>query len=184
MEALTKIPASFAAGTTVKYTRTYADFPADQGWSLTLHLRGASVRDITATPTDASFSITIGAGAAPGTADITPGEYTWEERVTKAGEVFTPPGGAGTVRVLANTATAAAGALQSQAEKDLVIVEAKISGRLTADLEDYQIAGRAVRKIPIKELYKIRDRLRSEIRAARTKGKFTTPIRASMGRVY
>lgn len=185
MELLTKLPTSFTAGTTVKYTRTFSDFPADQGWTLMLYLRGAVVRDYTAVASGASFEVTIPAsgGVAPaeGSSTITPGQYTWEERVTKAGEVYTPPGGFGTVTVLANTATAAAGALQSQAEKDLVVVEAKINGRLTADLEDYEIAGRAVKKIPIKELYRIRDKLRAEIRSSRRKGTFSELIRAVFG---
>jgi len=184
METLTKIPASFTAGTTVKFRRTYADYPADQGWTLTGYLRGAAIRDYVAVAAGASFDFTFaatGAGPPAGTDSLTPGNYVWEERVSKAGEVYTPPGGTATVQVIQNTATAAAGDLQSKDEKDLVVVEAAISGRLTADLESYEIAGRAVKKIPIKELYKIKAHLVAKIRAARRKGEFMQPVRGVLG---
>ncbi len=181
MEALTSLPSSFAAGTTVKYTRTHPDYPADQGWTLKLYLSGAAVRTYTAAAVGASFSFTLPATGGTGTEGLPAGDYTWEERADKAGEVFKPAGARGTVRITANIATALAGDLQSKAEKDLAVVEAKISGRLSADLEEYEIAGRAVKKIPIRDLYRIRNTLRAEIRALRNKGKFETPIRSVLG---
>lgn len=182
MQQLTSLPSSFAAGTTVKYTRNYSDFPASDGWALTLAIRGAAVRDYTAAVVNGSHVFTLPATGGTGTDGLTPGDYVWEERASKAGEVYVPKGARGDVRILANTATAIAGELQSKAEKDLAVVDAKINGRLTADLEQYQIAGRAVTKIPIKELYQIRTKLRNEIRAFRSKGQFVTPVRSVMKR--
>jgi hypothetical protein len=52
--------------------------------------------------------------------------------------------------------TSPAGAFQTFEEKTLAAIEAVIAGRVTSDIEAYHIAGRAVTKIPLKELLSLR----------------------------
>lgn len=51
-------------------------------------------------------------------------------------------------------AAAAAGTQQTHNEKMLAAIQSVLEGRAAADIESYQIAGRAVNKIPVAELVK------------------------------
>jgi len=176
MDPLLELPKSFAAGETLKIKRAHSSFPASDGWTLTLYLRGASVRDYTAAVVGTEHVFTLPSTGVTGTSDLLPGNYTWEERASKAGEVFAAA--RETIQVRPNVATAAAGDLQSAEEKELVIVEAAIAGRLSDDMQSYQIAGRAVNLIPVRELYQIRAALRTAVAAQRRRGQPIVPVRA------
>lgn len=76
-----------------------------------------------------------------------------------------------------NVDIAAAGAFNSWEEKTLAVVEAALSGRMTSDIQSYQIAGRAVTKIPITELLQIRGTLRSVIWRQTNPGKLGVPYK-------
>ena len=55
-----------------------------------------------------------------------------------------------------DAATSAAGTFQTFAEKTLAVIEAAIDGNLTPAIQSYQIAGRSVVKIPLKDLLQLR----------------------------
>jgi hypothetical protein len=86
------------------------------------------------------------------------------------------------VSVLTNPRTADAGDLQSHAERALAIIEAALEGRLTADIENYQIGGRAVSKIPAKELMSLRRAYQAEVDSQRT-GSLGVPVVTRFTRV-
>lgn len=54
------------------------------------------------------------------------------------------------------------GFLMSHAKTMLDAIEAVLEGRIDSDVEQYQIAGRQITKIPILELKKLRDDYRAE----------------------
>jgi hypothetical protein len=162
---LTEMPASFTAGTTVQYTRSHSEFAANAGWSMKIHVAGGGVIHEAATPSGAAFVVTL---SATETANLPPGTYQWEERVTKAGEEFVAA--SGIVEVYKNIAQATEGSFLSKDEQDLVVVEAAITGRLTSDMESYSINGRTVNKIPMRELMTIRAELRRAINARKHPG--------------
>ena len=58
-----------------------------------------------------------------------------------------------------------------------MVVEAALAGRLTSDIQSYQIAGRSVNKIPISELLQIRGRLRAAIWRQNNPGQLGVPFR-------
>jgi hypothetical protein len=169
------IPSVFVAGTTVKFTRQLADFPPGQGWNYTIYFNGANsiFNKAGVAQADGSFLVTIDPAD---TASITPGAYRYAERVTNGSEVYDVVGDELIVTVEPNLATAPAGAFLTHAEKTLSVIEAALSGRLTADLESYQIAGRAVTKIPIKELRELRGWYAAEVARAQNPGTLGTPI--------
>lgn len=146
-QELSAIPESFAAGTTVRYRRRLSDYPAGSGWTLRLHLAGASVLAKTAAADGDDFVVTLAAEDTAGA--FTPGLYKWVERVSKDGEVYEVA--SGTVTVLPNLAEATEGSEQEWVERAIAALKAHIEGRLPAGMESYQIAGRAVSKIPVKE---------------------------------
>jgi hypothetical protein len=170
--ALTSWPNTITAGTTVKLLRSFNDFPANQSWALSVYLAGPSVLGpIAATASGANFSITLTAAQ---TATLLPGTYVVREIATLTGDSYVAE--ENTVTVEPNIATAVAGDMQLQAEKQLTVVQAAIAGRLTADMQAYQIGNRLITKIPIMELYQIEANLISRIRAARSKGSFGSSV--------
>lgn len=169
---LTEMPSSLTAGTTVTYTRSHADYPANGGWTLTLYVAGVGLlAPITGTPLGTGFVVTLSATA---TAELPSGTYQWEERVTDGSAVYVAA--SGTVSVHRNIALAGDKDMQSHAERTLAIIEAALEGRLPDGMESYTIAGRAVTKIPLTELVELRARYRSEVEALRTPTRFGIPV--------
>lgn len=147
-QGLSALPELFPAGTTVRYRKSLSDYPASAGWTLKLYLAGASTLAKTAVPDGDAFVVTIEATDTDG--EITPGFYKWVERVSNAaGEVYEVA--SGTVTILPNLAAATDGSEQEWLERAVAALKAQIEGRLPAAMESYQIAGRAVSKMPLKE---------------------------------
>lgn len=161
----TVLPSSISAGTTIAYRRSVADYPASAGWTLKLSLAGPSVLTVTAVAAGDAYDVTI---TAVQTAALLPGTYTWLERVENAGPTLKHDVGRGSVTVLPDVAAATAGSLQSWEERTLTVVELAISGQLTSGMASYQIHGRAVSKIPMEDLLKLRNQLKAAIAARKT----------------
>lgn len=151
MDPLSQMPESFAAGTTVKLLRELSDYPADDGWTYALHLRGVGTLDAVGSASGSAFAVTL---AAADTDGLAAGTYRWTERVAKAGEKY--DAATGLVVVTLDMAAAAAGAGQSHAERVLALIEAAIEGRIPNGMESYQIQGRSVSKIPLMDLERLR----------------------------
>jgi len=170
---LTAIPVKIVAGTTVKYTRTESDYPAPT-WTLTLYLSGASATSFIAAANGTDHDVTITSTLS---AAILPGNYKWEERVTDGTDVYAVA--SGIVYFEANMASATAGSGQTYEEKTLAIIDGILSGRITKDQESYQIAGRAVSRIPFAELKRMRAELSAAVYMQRNPGRFGRPVRIS-----
>lgn len=174
-EQLAALPSTIAAGTTVVYTKAVPDYLPADGWTLKLYIRGAVTLNKTATVSGTSYVVTL---TSTDTATLSAGGYRWAEQVEKAGtplEVHEID--RGELLVELNLATAAANDALTYEEKTLAVIEAKLSGRLTADMESYQIAGRAVSRIPVKELEALRDKYRLRVYQQRNGGKFSRTLR-------
>ncbi len=175
-QELSTLPAQFAAGTTVCYRRRLADYPASGGWTLRLHLAGASVLAITATADGNDFIVTIAADDTAG--GFSPGLYKWVERVTGAeGEVYEVATGSVTVRP--NLAEATEGSEQEWIERAIAALKAHIEGRLPTGMESYQIAGRVVAKMPVKEAVGLLTSLESRLANLKNPDFVTRPVLVS-----
>lgn len=169
------VPSHFPAGTTVKFTRSLDDFSPADGWAYTIYLNGATQKfSKAANVVDGIFSIEF---IPADTASLSPGPYRYAERLTNSGtgEVYDINGDELVINIEPNVATAAAGAFTSWEEKALAVVEAALTGRLTSDIASYQIAGRAVNKIPIQDLRRIRGELRAAIWRQNNPGRLGVP---------
>lgn len=178
-DLLTEPPDSFYAGTTVKLCCSYADYPASSGWSLKLYLAGPSIANFTGVASSAAFNFTL---PATDTAALKPGTYVWQALASKSGETYVAD--EGRLEVLPNIVSARAGDLQTWEERTLAVVEAALENRLSADMEAYQIAGRAVTKIRSAELLELRARLRHEVWMQKHPGHIQPDIRVRFGRVH
>jgi len=168
---LTALPASFAAGTTVSYSKTFADYPASI-WSMTLYLAGKKILEVAAVADGDAFDLTIAASLTE--RDFDPGVYKWEERVTNGSEVYRVA--YGRVKIEPNLEQATEGSEQDWLEPAIAALTLHIAGRLPRGMESYSIAGRAVSRIPIKEAMSLRASLKSELARSLAPGKITRPV--------
>ena len=160
---LTRMPDSFAAGTTLSYLRALSDYPPSAG-TLTVYLAGPSVAQALAVAEGDAHRVTF---AAAETAKLPAGTYRFVERFTATdGTVVDVT--SDRVVVEPDLTQAADGDMMSWMEKTLPILEAAIAGRLPTGLESYSIGGHAVSKIPVQELMTIRDRIATRIDMAKT----------------
>lgn len=171
---LTAVPENFPAGVTVSYLRSVpSGYGPGDGWTLKLYLAGESTLQKAGADEDGSYRITL---AATDTAQLEPGRYRWIERLSDgSGEVH--DFAAGIVIVEADVGVAAAGELQSWEEKTLPIVELAIAGRLPSGMENYQVFGRAIGKIPIRDLLAIRTSLQADVNRLRNPGRIGRPVK-------
>lgn len=257
-----RVPAHFAQGTTVKFTRSLPDYAPSEGWTYTIYLNGLTVKlNQAASQFDpATFLVEIDSAA---TSTLAPGPYRYAERLTNPGTAFVltgvasdgkgnavysfssytnlapyigmpvtvvgftnggnnvsnaaisafsggPQGGTFTVAdagavnethaatgqgaaqtyditgdelviiVEPSVAASAAGSFQTFEEKTLAAIEALIVARTTganysADIEQYHIAGRAVTKMSMTELYRLRGTLRGVVWRQQHAGKLSKP---------
>ncbi len=161
---ITSVPLTVAAGTSVSYRRVVPNLPA--GWSYLLALSIPGFAPVEAAVEGDGFKLTIAASA---TAAWPAGTYTYSERVTDGAEVVEL--GRGSIVVLADvTATGDDG--RSHAQRALAAIEAALEGRFTDGIQSYAIGGRTVSKIPLKELYELRDKYRIAVFYERNGGRF------------
>lgn len=161
-------PTTVTAGDTWTWLKSFRDYVPTEGagtWTLSYAIVGVDKLVWSAswlTTGTGDWTVTIPAASTTG---LGAGTYRWTAILTGggtlAGQRVTPE--TGVLTVLANPATLKAGDTLSSAAKNLAIVEAKLEGRLTADLESYSIGGRSVSSIPIGELYALRARFREEL---------------------
>lgn len=164
MSTNTTLPDRITAGTTVAYTRTLADYPASDGWTMTLYIAGEKVLKVPASAAGDDHVVLI----APSKSTLLkPGSYRYVERVEKAGDAYDAT--TGMVVVDPDLANAQDGDLQSKDEQLLKVLEDVIAGNLAdGAIASYQIGGRAVSKIPMNELIALRNSLRATVVAGQT----------------
>ena len=176
------MPDVFAAGSTVVYTRSDESYTAADGWTMKLYISGPSnITPLAGVVSGRSFVFTLSAAI---TAKLDPGPYDWSERAHKTG---TPAleyvVESGKVEVMPDIRQATAGSMLSWEARMLPLVEAALQVLMTTGVQAYQIGtGSAVRsftKADIGRLMRIRDNLKTSIRAAGRPGKFGMEVRAS-----
>lgn len=153
------IPEQIVAGTTFDVSLTMTAFPAP-AWSMSLILRGPSAISVLASATGSQHRLAAEAGI---TSEWMPGFYAWALRATRGTEIAQVD--AGTVRVVADISTLAAGHDgRSHAARVLDAIEAVIENRATTDQQKYTINNRELWRTPIPELLLLRDRYSAELR--------------------
>jgi hypothetical protein len=184
----TSEPSTLTAGETWKWTFTDSTYPASEGWSPSYAVRGVSALDITDADhmTDdgaATWTVTVPHAT---TDDLVAGVYEWVRYATKAAEKYVTA--RGSFVVLADADSAAAGDRQSHAEKMLARIEAEIEARLSGDgsaHESYTIGtaagGRQLSKVPLSELYALKNKYAAEAQQAQRAGKLA-PVTITFGR--
>lgn len=153
-------PARLAAGDTWLWTKSLPTFPATEGWTLSYSLVGPKALSFDATADGAGYSVSVPVA----TTKIPAGTYRWASYVTLAGVRHQVE--SGILIVEPNLAGVTAGAVsESFAVRTLRLIEAAIEGRIPAGLEEYQVAGKMVKHMSMRDLLAARTRLRHEVAA-------------------
>jgi hypothetical protein len=161
MLALYQEPDSITAGNSLAWSRQLPAYPPTAGWALSYSLQNGSQTPIAIPTTVAADNYTYLVNVlAATTAGWAPGAWLWTAIVTNAGTGQRLTSHRGSVSILPNP-TAAIPA--SHAQTCLSMVEAAIEGRLPRGLESYTIDGQEIAKIPLPELYKLRQKYQAEV---------------------
>jgi hypothetical protein len=177
------VPDHFPAGTTVRFTRSLDDFSPSDGWGYTIYLNGLTQKfSKAATVLDNIFQIQF---VPSDTASLNPGPYRYAERLvndgsvdsTLTGETYDITGDELVINIEPNVASAAAGVFNTWEEKTLAVIEAVLAGRVTADVQSYQIAGRSVTRHTFAELRTMRGELKAAIWRQNHPGQLGIPYR-------
>ncbi len=156
-------PALITQGDTVKWKKTFADYPADDGWQLQYILGGASDQVLsfgTEIIADGKgFLITIADSSS-----FSVGDYWWQAKISKSGEIYTVAEG-----ILKVISTASTYKQLLHITTVLDAIEAVIQNRASKDQESYSINGRSLSRTSIPDLIILRNeylRQRSKLEKA------------------
>lgn len=166
------IPDRLIAGTTWRWTVSFAEFPPSEGWVVSYALRGVgelNTKSSEVVQDGSQWTVTIGADREP----IKPGLYTWAAYVTGvgayAGQVYRAA--TGVVLIEPDVASAAAGDLQTFAEQALALIEAKILERIEVDMSGYTFAQKQAIREDLTTLQRMRAQLKAELQSKRFGGR-------------
>lgn len=134
-------------------------------YTLRYILQGPATRTWDAT--GASFAVTVGASE---TTALPAGTYTLFGYAVNTGADTRQRVSRTRVVVSADPATVTP--RLHHAEEALAKIEAVILGRITADVEEYELEGQRVAKLPLPELERLRTRYRVEVANLRNGGRF------------
>jgi len=157
------IAKEITAGDSIKWIETLSGCPASDGWTLKFVLVNGSAKIELSASADGDDHAVVAPSVT--TSSWSPGRYRYQAYAEKAGERHTV--GTGMVDILPNFATAETLDSRTHAEKVLHAIEAVIEKRATKDQESYTIKGRSLSRTPLPDLLVLRDRYRSELRAAK-----------------
>jgi hypothetical protein len=153
------------AGDTWQWTTAFADYPTSEAGVLSYAFTGPASFSISGSQiviSGSEYAVTV---AASTTAALTAGTYQWAAYITLTGVRHTARTG---MAFVAPNVALLTGANQSHAARTLALIETELEARITGSsttggmgsIESYQVAGRAVHKIPTIELEKMRNRYR------------------------
>lgn len=147
-------PTVVRAGDTWRWRISFADYPVSESWVLSYAL--APVTSSTQAPLTwsslwvsndgAEYTVAIPAAST----GFAAGSYRLTAFVTLSSQRFSPY--SAPLLIEANAASLATGQGITHEEKTYAAIKALIEGRVVADVDSYQINGRALNRIPFEQL--------------------------------
>ena len=156
---------SLAAGDTLSFSVTLADYPASAGWVLHYRLvprAGGSAISITGTASGDDHAVSVAAGT---TATWAAGAYACGAWVINgAGERHSVASESGQITIAPDPATLAAGTdTRSSAQLALAAVQASLTGKATTATQRYKINNREVYSYTLAELIQLEKHLQLQV---------------------
>jgi hypothetical protein len=159
-------PLEIVAGDFIAWKRDDigTDYPPS-AYALTYSARldgaGATVINLTASESGDDYLVEV---ASATSAAWTVGWYTWQAYITRSSDSARVLIGTGRFELIANRAAATTDP-RSHARKMLTLIEALLEGRAVSDVDQYEINGRSLRKMAVRELTNWRNHYRAELAA-------------------
>ncbi len=150
-------PTELAAGDSLQITFSSPEFPATDGWDLTLLLRGPSSLDLAGTPDGSGFVVEL---STEDSAELAAGRYRWFVVYAHEVDGLRTTARDGYTDVTANPETLT-GDQRSWAARKLAAIEASLLAR--PDASSYSIGGRTYAFESHAEMLRVRDTLRREV---------------------
>jgi len=150
-------PSLITAGDTVEWQRQdLTDYLPADGWALSYSLINSTGKiTINAGTSGEGYLVSLSAAV---TAAYTAGVYSWQAYATNSGDSKRVVVDSGTMEIAPNFSAMANYDSRSHAKKVLDAIEAVIEGRASVDQESYAIMGRQLKRTPMADLLKLRDR--------------------------
>jgi len=156
------------AGTSLNFLTAGGAYPASSGWVLTYRLvrrGGVGAITLTASAEGADYRVTASAAT---TASWAADTYSWESRVSKAGEVYRIASGQIVIQPDIGTAT---GSFDNRSPTEIALdnVRAMLQGKASSATRRYRIGDRELESYGIAELIQLESRLAMEFKRERRK---------------
>jgi hypothetical protein len=166
------VPTILTPGESLTWEKSFADYPASDGWELVYYFRGAGAGfDVAATADGDTFELAV---AAEDTEELIAGRYYYQAFVELETERLLVDEGEIMVRAsLSEIQSADTFDGRSQVKIILDAVDALIAGKATLDQQEYSIGTRQLKRYPLPDLIALRDKYAklyaAELRAERLK---------------
>jgi len=176
-------PQTARAGDTWTWARSFAEYPASEGWALSYELRGPATLTIGGAMVVATGDLHTVTVPATATAPLPAGSYVLVALLTGSGAF----GGRrdsidlGRLQVTPNPSAVVGGEPLSHAEKMLAQVETAIEDLVAGRTASYMIAGRQVTRLDMAELYRVRMRYSAEVARLRRPQSFGRRVEWTFG---
>jgi hypothetical protein len=150
-------PSELAAGDSLQLQFSSPEFPASDGWDLSILLRGPESLDLVGTPDGDVFTVELTTTQSAG---LTPGRYRWFAVYSQDSPALRTTARDGTVDVATNPTTVT-GDQRSWAAQKLAALEAALLVR--PDASSYTIGTRTYSFESHAEMLRVREALRREV---------------------
>lgn len=162
----TSLPSSLTAGMSWRWDETVPEFPPAEGWTLSRRFVGDSAQlELTAATSGSTYQFTA---TATQTATLPAGEYRVTAWVTSGATKYAVDDRVLTVE--ADPTVLAPGSQRSQAEADLVAVDAAIRAIVSGQVSSYSIGGRSFTLHSLGDLRAWRAQLAAQVWRERNPG--------------
>jgi hypothetical protein len=161
-------PSQFTAGDTVVWDRSFADYPATDGWTLKYAFRGVGKIDVDAQPNGTGYSVLIDST----TSNVAPGLYEWKAFVERGDSPIERHTLAqGRVNIGAELSGISNTSRQAHAERALVLCETMLEQLLASPIETYTIEQQTTVRRKISEMYSLRAKYKAELNSLKNRGR-------------
>lgn len=151
------IPKKTYTGFPLTVTIPQGDYKAANGYTLKVILRGPQNSELTAAASDDNYTVELTAAASGTYLYTVVAESTTARHLIETGQI----------EFLPDPTSADASDLRTHAQKVLEAIEAVLEKRATKAEQSYSIAGRSITKIPLAELYELRNKYKAEVQTQR-----------------
>ena len=167
----TSEPSQITAGDSLAWSLALSDYLPNAGWTLSYALTGPSTQRVDAAASADGTSFVVAVPTAT-TAAWAPGSYLFTAFVSRGDERLTLYSRA--LEVLPNPLV---GSPTTHAQRSLALIQAALEGRIPRGLEETTIDGQMISRIPMTQLYDLKEKYQREVLAEQSAARSAAGVR-------